>query len=504
MDFYEEIQKRKLSHILRYEEYQTPVYQGWCHVKEFLLDIIANKRSVYLEGDYDVDGLCCTLILKFGLQELGVENLKVYEYRERTHAVDRVAVQECIQEHYDYFIVADTGSSDLGLLQKLNSYGIRVIVLDHHVTELDYSDFGNDIAIINTELESSQFQLSAGALCFTVMDLLYQELGRESPQHLATFALISLVADVMTFNNSLNRAIYYYAVQQPEENFPPQVLFFKNKYSKFNVRHIGYWFSPRVNACFRSEKFDVLNRLFFHDLSSQEKDDCIEEVEEIYENSRNLVKLIADVIGNYCMEYNHFIYANLCQISNYLNITETKLYNYTGLIANNLAERFGKTGVVVCAINDYYKGSVRDTKGRNYLNIFKQLCYAGGHNAAFGIRIRMMELPSFLEDLALVDQNYAVTGIDDEPIIIDLADEDYPDEDLLKDIALYNEFASPSVPIVLIRKQLIGNITERKTKYYYKYRWGNVEIQSDSRIPFGRTILIKPIFSWKLKLLVQS
>ncbi len=504
MDFYDELSKRGLLPVLRYEEYEPPVMEGWSKVREFLLDIVQNQRSVYIEGDYDVDGLCCTLILLEGLKGLGVEDTIIYQYRERTHAIDRVAIQQCIQKHCDYFIVADTGSNDLGLLQKLNKYGIKVIVLDHHVTELEYADFGDNIAIINTELETERLELSAGALCFVVMDLLYRELGKKSPQPLAAFAMASMIADVVSMKNPLNRSLYYYAVEQEEEKLPQQVLYFKGQYNRFNTRYVGYWFSPRVNACFRAEKFEVLNQLFFRKLDAFQMNAVIEEVEEIYEASRNLVRLLSDLVENYAVTLEHFVFVDLYKVKEQFDIEEGKLYNYTGLIANKLSERFGKTGIVICGLENYYKGSVRDQAGRDYLTVFKQLCFAGGHNAAFGIKIRQMELQSFLEDLKFVDKHYAVNGIADEPIVVNVPDGELPDEEMIQDIARYNEFASPGVPVVFLKKRMVGSLAERKTEFYYKYKWGSLEIQSDTKIPYGRTILMKPIQSWKLKLLVQN
>ncbi len=506
MDFYEEIKSRGLLDVLHYEKYKPPVYKGWEKVKLFLLDAVKNNKSVYIEGDYDVDGLFAALTIKEGLQALDMSRLGVYQFRQRTHAVDSIAVQQAIQGHYDYFIVVDTGSSDLSLLRKLVKYGTKVIILDHHVTDLDYEDFGDDIAMINTTIENrfgGDFQLSAGALCFTVMDLLFRELDKESPRHLAAFAVVTLFADVMNMHNKFNRAIYYYATEQSEESLPKQVLYFKNQYSLFNARYIGYWLAPRINACFRSEVFELLNMLFLNDDDSCASE-CIRRIEYIYVDSRNLVHKVSDIIGNFCTEMQNLVYTDLNRLNAYMDVYGQKLYNYTGLIANNLSERFGKTGVVTCRMDNFYKGSVRDPCGRNYLNVFKQLCYAGGHEAAFGLRINVLDYDEFIQDLRHVDENFALTSVDNLPIIVELEDTELPDISLIQDIASYNEFAGPGVPVVLLRKRIIGNIYEKKTTYNYKYIWGDLEIQSDNKIQFGRVVNVRPVNSWKLKLLVQT
>lgn len=506
MDFYSELEKKNLLDVLKRVDYNPPSFIGWEKVKTFLLDVVKNKKSVYVEGDYDVDGLCCSLVLQESFKFLGVEDYYIYRFRKRTHSVDPVAVQQCIQGHYDYFLVADTGSSDLGLLQLLTSRGIRVIVLDHHNTELTYEDFGEDIAVINTTIENDlggNFSLSAGALCFIVMDLLSRELGTVLPQSLSAFATTSLFADIMDMHNELNRAIYYYSIEQPEEELPQQLTYFKNQYSKFNARYIGYWYSPRINACFRSENLGVLNDLFFNPSTYEEREKYIKYIEHVYTSSRELIKKVSDIANAFCNEMDNFVSVDLTHIEPYYDLEQFKLYNYTGLIANNLADRHGKTGVVVCPYNGIIKGSVRDLRGRNYFEIFKQLCYAGGHNSAFGIQINILDFNKFMQDLENVDRHFSISEIGNAPIILNVDSECCIDLAMIEDMARYNEFASPDVPVVLLQKRMVG-VSEMYSSYYYKYKWGEYEIQSDTKIRLGETVLIKPLYSSRLKLLVQK
>lgn len=505
MDFYKTLEEKELLSVLKREEYKTPSYVGWEKVKDFLVDIVENNRSVYIEGDYDVDGLMCFLCLKDGLARLGVKDIGIYNYRKRSHNVDKMAINECIQKHYDYFIVADTGSSDLGILKLLPKYGTKVIILDHHETELGYDDYPEDFAIINTTIENKlggDFKLSAGALCFTVMDLLFQELGYQTPKDLSAYATTSLFSDVMDMFHPLNRAIYYVSDDLTTEELPNALTYFLGEYNRFNARYIGYWFSPRINACFRAEEFKYLNTLFLQDSSSVEKSSCISSIESVYENARTMIAKASDIIE--VSELNNFVIADIATVDNYINVYMNKLWNYTGLIANQLCEKYKKTAIVICRTDEEnIKGSVRDLFGRNYLTIFKQLCFAAGHNPAFGIKIPALGFNEFLADVVRVDEKFSIQHLENEPIIIDWQYQS-PDEPLLHDIARYNEFAGPSVPIVLVKKQIIGSIREKHSKYGFKYEWDNLEIQSDFKVRFGQYVLLKPFFSWKMKLQVQS
>lgn len=505
MDFYDELDRIGLLGMLRIVEYKQPEFKGWEKIKSFLLDIVENGKSVYVQGDYDVDGLMCSLCIKHCLIDLGVKNFTIYNYRSRMHSVDGVAVQQCIQGHYDYFMVADTGSNDLKLLKTLTQHGIKVIVLDHHNTDYSYEDYGDNIAVINTMIENrmgGSFALSAGALCFTVFDLLYSWLGRKIPDGIASYGAVSLLADIMDMSNELNRGIYYLGTQLPEDEIPAALIYFKNNYSRFNARYIGYWFSPRINACFRAEQFIFLNELFLCDSDSVIKGRCIEMIERVYEESRELVKSVADVLDAYCVQLQSFVFADLWSVDQYFDIEYSKLYNYTGYVANELAGKNGKTAVVVCRTGNYYKGSLRDQFGRDYLSIFRQLCSAGGHNSAFGMKIHELDIETFRKDLQRVDELYSIQSVGNEPIIIDIGNSP-PDDSLITDMARYNEFTGPKVPVALIRKRMVGDVREEYSNYYYRYSWGPFTIQSEHKVSFGGTVLIKPFFSWKLKLQVQ-
>ena len=101
MDFYSILSERNLTKILRRVEYSPPSFKGWPKVCEFLEDIIENKRSVYLESDYDVDGLMCALVIQDALRDLGVQHLTTYHYRKRTGSIGHSSFSKRTYDLYD-------------------------------------------------------------------------------------------------------------------------------------------------------------------------------------------------------------------------------------------------------------------------------------------------------------------------------------------------------------------------------------------------------------------
>ena len=160
MDFYEELEKLGVQDILNHTDYEDPQYENWDPVNRYLSDIVNASEAgrpvrVLVYGDYDVDGLMCAKVVEGCLTNLGVQCVDVYHYTQRTHNLDTLAVQQAILGKYDYFIVCDTGSSNMELLKRVIDKGIRVLVLDHHVTAYSYEDFSDiGAAIINTTIEN--------------------------------------------------------------------------------------------------------------------------------------------------------------------------------------------------------------------------------------------------------------------------------------------------------------------------------------------------------------
>lgn len=502
MGFYETLEEFGYTQFLQKVVYESPNFVNLENVLAEIQTIVSTNAKVLIFGDYDVDGLMCIRILKEGLHLLGARNVDVFRYRKRMHSLDALAVQQCIQGNYKYCIIADCGSNNISLLHKLLDYGIKVILLDHHkvnITYDDYTDYSSDIAVINTMLEPVEYSLSAGALCYCVMHEACSRIGVED-DGLSVYALISLYADCMCMSDRLNRSIYYNAVTVDRSKIPADVTMMMNQYQVISSRFINYWFAPRINAMFRAENLELINKLFIEDIPAKELSECLETVEELYTSLRAMVDKISDVIE--VTEMDTFVVANVQSVDKIIDTQKNKLWNYTGLIANKLTDRYSKTAFVYCYNGDYVKGSVRDVYGRDLLSSFSQLCRAEGHPPAFGTQVQILDIDSFLEDLKRLDKNLQLKRPNNKPVILQY---NYAtvDKQLVEDVALINEFASPGVPVVLIRKQKIGQMPEYKTTYDYRYNWDGMRISASHAVSFGTWMLLRPCKGLKTKLILQ-
>lgn len=506
MEFRHKLKDLGLLHVLDYVDYSTPMLYGMPAIHEALDDIILNNRKVFLYGDYDMDGLMCIMGFKEFFRKVNFTNYTIFKYKERTHTLDKYAITEIIQGRYDYAIICDTASSEMDAIKQIISFDTKLIVIDHHQTKYDYSDYPKNCSTISSVIEnrmnpSLNLTVSAGALVFIVLNeyLLQHNIDGAT---LACYALVSLYADCIDMSGEINRGIYYYAMSLQQVDLPDYIGHFLNKWTVFCRRYIEFHYSPKLNSIFRSEEFELINSYMLVKPGQQLKDLklILDMITQAHADSRTLVDKATDIIDYKIM--NNFVVGNLNSVQDYINIRKTRLYNYTGLIANRLASRYGKSAVVWCSYENTIKGSFRDLLSRNYLTSFRQFCEANGHNSAFGIYIPPFKFGEFYDCLCRLDTKFSIEGEPNIPIVLP-----YPykevDIRLLNDIAKYNEFSGNKIPLGLIELTFRADMTEVRTPYSgYKYRWGSLFIQSDSRLYVGRSYLMKPVKGKNIKLFV--
>lgn len=511
MSFSDTLTELGLSHILDRPKYFPIELLNSDKIYNAIDDFRQNNLRVLIYGDYDTDGCMCIKEWILFMNLIGHHNYEVYEYTNRMHTVDPGAVRKAIEEQFDYIIISDSGSSELGdsgLITKLLKFGVKVVVIDHHYTPYNYEDYPVGCSIVNNIIENrlcpdkEPISVSAGALVFLVLDYyLHRYTSVLNNDQMSAYALISLYADSIDMSSTLNRSIYYKAMQLKDNpNLPIDIQIFLESYNTFSRRFIEFNYTPKINCCFRNEVFGILNDyLATNSRNVTMMTSRMSLIKQLHIETAENIELAVDNIEYELLD--NFVIGSLNTVSHLIDIEETRLYNFTGLIANKLAERHGKCGVVFCARGDRIQGSFRDLQSRNYLPIFKQFCKADGHPPAFGFSLSTWEYSSFMRFLIKVDKQFFLAQTSNRPIVV--PHEGFlPSPELLGDVAKYNEFSGSRIPMALVSKTLNGDITEVITSYGYKYRWGNLNISSKRRIEPGEVMLIKPFYDNTLRLTV--
>ncbi len=101
---------------------------------ERIFTAIKRGELIAIHGDYDVDGVTSTAVIYLFLKEVGVTNI-IYHLPSRvedTYGISRQTVEELKDKGVKLLITVDCGSSNFEEISLARSYGIDVIITDHH------------------------------------------------------------------------------------------------------------------------------------------------------------------------------------------------------------------------------------------------------------------------------------------------------------------------------------------------------------------------------------
>ena len=102
---------------------------------------IENGKSIRIVGDYDVDGICSSYILKTGLEKCGaIVDVKLPHRIEDGYGLSTAIVDKASEDGIDILITCDNGISALEQVAHAKALGMTVIVTDHHEVLKDSED----------------------------------------------------------------------------------------------------------------------------------------------------------------------------------------------------------------------------------------------------------------------------------------------------------------------------------------------------------------------------
>lgn len=100
---------------------------------ELLLKAIDEQTAIRVIGDYDVDGICSSYILTKGLQTLGAKVDTAIPHRIHDgYGLNDNLIEEARRDSIGMILTCDNGIAAAPQIELANSYGIQVIVTDHH------------------------------------------------------------------------------------------------------------------------------------------------------------------------------------------------------------------------------------------------------------------------------------------------------------------------------------------------------------------------------------
>jgi single-stranded-DNA-specific exonuclease len=454
---------------------------------EALKTAIAEGKRICVHGDYDVDGICATVLALLILRELGANaDWHLPSRFEEGYGVSRETLSRLAEEGCGLVLTVDCGITAVKEVAEAKRLGLEIVVTDHHRP----GDELPDCPVVRTRPSDYPFPELAGT--GVVYKLGQALLGPDSPvlvRHLDLVALAT-IADVVPLEDE-NRALAIAGLRALARTQKPglQALMRSARVDPGAVDSgaVGFRLAPRINAAGRlGNPRSALELLLTDDKATAKS--LAAELEELNRERQ----MVEDRILREAVAQVEEWPEEKARRRGYVLASEEWHEGVIGIVASRLVERYHRPVVLIAGGDEEWKGSGRsipvfDLHGA-LTECSEHLGRFGGHRAAAGLSIRPDEIEAFSS--AFADAADAVLADEDlRPVTV--VDAVVPPEKLTlglcEELRRFAPFGlgNPNVTLLLPRCELaqLAAVGEGKHLRFRARRDGR---DAGSAIAFGQ------------------
>jgi single-stranded-DNA-specific exonuclease len=373
---------------------------------------VARRERIAIFGDYDVDGISSTALLARSLRNALDDSshlLARLPIRAEGYGLNNAAIDWFAEQGVTLLITVDCGTSDHEQVAHAIGRGLDVIAIDHH----HMRDAGPEGAIIvSPQLgdDAAYKALTGVGVTFLVAAALEAEgLAVGEVRELLDLVALGTIADVAQVAG-INRGLIRDGLRAMSRFPKPGLLAILRKAgldpAAVTSDRIAFKVTPRLNAAGRiADPHVALNLLMEDDvlLAARLADriDALNEERKIV-SLRTARAAEALILADPGWEERAFLVAHAAGWPP----------GVVGIVASQLADRYGRPVAVLAEHDGIAKGSLRSVPGFNIVEALGRnealLQEWGGHEQAAGVTLPVGEIPAFE---AAIDREVRETGL---------------------------------------------------------------------------------------------
>lgn len=151
-------------------------------------------ETALIFGDKDVDGITSTVIASTLLRNLGISHECKIPTGNDLYGLSEEAVTKAYEKGITLIITVDCGISAHSAIQEAKKLGIDVIVVDHHLDQLE--TLPEAYAIINPNIQNSSYPFPYLAGCGVISKVLWANLYAKIPLYNINFCFLYIEEEV--------------------------------------------------------------------------------------------------------------------------------------------------------------------------------------------------------------------------------------------------------------------------------------------------------------------
>jgi single-stranded-DNA-specific exonuclease len=385
-----------------------------------LRQAIAQRESVVVLGDYDVDGVSSTALLVMILRRFGLNPRFVVPRRsEDGYGLSRSAIDRALEGGKPHlFIALDCGTNSHEETAYLRGQGVDVMVIDHHRSKEGMVDDG---ILINPHVHACEKNsdhawrnlCTVGLVFKLAHGLLKQLRGENHPvafriklrDHLDLVAL-GTIADLVPLTGE-NRILARHGLRILEQTHRPGLRALMDvsgvKPSQgITPTDISFRLGPRINASGRLADAALSVEL----LISDDEAFCVDTARQLDVFNRERQEIERAITE----EAERLIETQFSAHSGIVLFAENWHPGVVGIVAGRVTRKYNRPCVVLGNEGDMAKGSGRSVDGINLVEVLgrcsEKLTSWGGHPMAVGISLQKLHLDDFRARFAEAVRNH--------------------------------------------------------------------------------------------------
>jgi single-stranded-DNA-specific exonuclease len=354
-----------------------------------------DNESIWIHGDYDVDGTCSTAALYKFLQKIGCKvQFFIPDRFQDGYGLSERSLKGALEFGASLLISVDVGITALPISKDIKASGLDLIICDHHEPLETLPEAYAILDPIRKECEYPFKNLSACGVVFKLIQGISQKLGTpDKAYEYLDFVAMAAAADMVPLIGE-NRTLVYYGLKKLNEKTRPGLkglIHCTNlKIGSITATNIVFAVAPIINAAGRmGEATRSVNMMI--------QDDEIHafQIAQQLEDENRRRRLIDQQTFEEAIPLAE---KQIKEGSKCLVIHQPHWHaGVIGIVASRLVDRFNVPTILMTTILGNAKGSCRSPNNFDIYSALKRaghlLIEYGGHRHAAGLSLDEANIP---------------------------------------------------------------------------------------------------------------
>ena len=432
---------------------------------DVLVEKIKEQKHIRIIGDYDIDGVMATYILKTALTRVGARvSMQIPDRIHDGYGLNISLIEVALAEETDTILTCDNGIAAIEEIAYAKGKGMTVLVTDHHEIPFDEVDgkrvykSSNADAIVNPHQTDCSYPfkyLCGAAVAWKVVCLLYERMGIEfsEAEELLENVAFATVGDIMSLTGE-NRILVKLGLKRIHHTTNPGMKALIAQCglesSEIDAFHFGFMLGPCINATGRLDTAKRALELLFE----TEEGKAVQIANELVVLNAERKDLTQEGVENAILLYEE---QNMEKDKVLVIFLPDVHESIAGIIAGRIREKYHKPTFILTRGEEGVKGSGRSTEE---YSMYEEMCKCkelftkfGGHPMAAGLSLPEENVPLFREKINTLCQLTEEDMIPKVRIDVPMP-MDYVTKDLVREFSILAPFGKDNTKPVFADKNI--------------------------------------------------